>query len=193
MHIHIIQHESFEAPGAYYVWAISRGHEVSFTRCWKGDVLPESMEGIDWLLIMGGPQSPDTTEAECPYFHSQKAYGGSPGSRSREKPGKGSGTGETLPYRGRTERPHNPCASTGICFRSLAWGYAGVDKGQRNSGIGWRLPQADCPLWTKGLWIPVPSGIYKKNRRWAHCSCTAGSGKSKTFSVYYDSRTDSGI
>lgn len=72
MHIHIIQHESFEAPGAYYVWAISRGHEVSFTRCWKGDVLPESMEGIDWLLIMGGPQSPDTTEAECPYFHSQK-------------------------------------------------------------------------------------------------------------------------
>ena len=72
MHIHIIQHESFEAPGAYYVWAISRGHEVSFTRCWKGDVLPENMEGIDWLLIMGGPQSPDTTEAECPYFHSQK-------------------------------------------------------------------------------------------------------------------------
>ncbi|WP_337740347.1 glutamine amidotransferase-related protein, partial [Allisonella histaminiformans] len=72
MHIHIIQHESFEAPGAYYVWAISRGHEVSFTQCWKGDVLPESMEGIDWLLIMGGPQSPDTTEAECPYFHSQK-------------------------------------------------------------------------------------------------------------------------
>src|SRR5262249_25394743 len=29
---------------------------------------PESVDGIDLLVVMGGPQSPTTTPAECPHF-----------------------------------------------------------------------------------------------------------------------------
>lgn len=68
MRIHFIVHESFEAPGAYEAWARSRGHTVSFSRVYQGEPLPASADGIDFLIIMGGPQSPATTRAECPHF-----------------------------------------------------------------------------------------------------------------------------
>ena len=68
MRIHFIVHESFEAPGAYEAWARSRGHTVSCSRVYQGEPLPASAEGIDFLIIMGGPQSPATTQAECPHF-----------------------------------------------------------------------------------------------------------------------------
>ena len=68
MRIHFIVHESFEAPGAYASWAQSREHTVSYSRVYQGEPLPESANGIDFLVIMGGPQSPDTTKAECSHF-----------------------------------------------------------------------------------------------------------------------------
>jgi len=68
MHIHFIVHESFEAPGAYEFWAQSRGYSVSYSRVYQGDPLPASAEGIDFLIVMGGPQSPATTKDECPHF-----------------------------------------------------------------------------------------------------------------------------
>jgi len=68
MHVHFIIHESFEAPGAYEHWATSHGHEVSFSRVYEGDALPASVEDIDFLIVMGGPQDPATTTAECPHF-----------------------------------------------------------------------------------------------------------------------------
>lgn len=68
MRIHFIVHESFEAPGAYEAWACSRGHTVSFSRVYQGEPLPASADGIDFLIVMGGPQSPATTKAECPHF-----------------------------------------------------------------------------------------------------------------------------
>lgn len=68
MRIHFIVHESFEAPGAYETWARSRGHGVSHSRVYQGDVLPESPAGIDLLIVMGGPQSPATTKDECAHF-----------------------------------------------------------------------------------------------------------------------------
>lgn len=67
MRVHIIQHESFEAPAAYLAWARARGHDVCICRLWEGDTLPEA-DGLDLLLIMGGPQSPATTTSECPHF-----------------------------------------------------------------------------------------------------------------------------
>jgi len=30
--------------------------------------LPKSADGIDWLIVMGGPQSPATTKDDCPHF-----------------------------------------------------------------------------------------------------------------------------
>lgn len=71
MHIHFVQHEAFEAPGAYLVWAEARGHRVSFSRVYEGDPLPEARRDFDMLIVMGGPQSPDTTRDECPHFDSK--------------------------------------------------------------------------------------------------------------------------
>lgn len=68
MHIHFIVHELFEAPGAYETWARSRGHSISRSNVHQGDSLPTSADGIDFLIVMGGPQSPATTKDECPHF-----------------------------------------------------------------------------------------------------------------------------
>lgn len=71
MRVHFIVHESFEAPGAYETWARSHGHDVTFSRVYAGDVLPFDAEGIDFLIVMGGPQDPATTVEECPHFDSK--------------------------------------------------------------------------------------------------------------------------
>lgn len=71
MKIHIIMHESFEAPGAIEEWIRNKGHEVTYTRLYKGDVLPDG-SNCDFLIVMGGPQSPATTTAECPHFDAKK-------------------------------------------------------------------------------------------------------------------------
>lgn len=71
MHIHIVQHETFEAPGAYLEWAEQRNYNISFSKVYEGQALPSSVEHIDLLLVMGGPQSPDTTLLDCPHFNSK--------------------------------------------------------------------------------------------------------------------------
>lgn len=68
MHVHFVVHESFEAPGAFESWARSRRYSVAYSRMYLGDRLPVSAEGIDLLVILGGPQSPATTREECPHF-----------------------------------------------------------------------------------------------------------------------------
>lgn len=68
MNIHFIQHEIFEAPGAYLNWAEERNYKISFSKVYENDPLPDSADLIDMLIVMGGPQSPDTTLEECPHF-----------------------------------------------------------------------------------------------------------------------------
>ncbi|MBN2808077.1 MAG: gamma-glutamyl-gamma-aminobutyrate hydrolase family protein [Deltaproteobacteria bacterium] len=68
MRLHIVQHESFEAPGAIAVWAENRGHEINYTRVYRHERLPLSADAFDFLLVLGGPQSPDTTQEQCPHF-----------------------------------------------------------------------------------------------------------------------------
>lgn len=57
MRVHFIIHDYFEAPGAYEYWARKNNYDVTFTRLYEGDKLPDSISGIDFLIIMGGPQS----------------------------------------------------------------------------------------------------------------------------------------
>ncbi|HEJ8257807.1 TPA: type 1 glutamine amidotransferase [Klebsiella oxytoca] len=71
MRVHFIVHESFEAPGAYETWARNHGHDVTYSRVYAGDALPVDAEGIDFLIVMGGPQDPATTLEECMYFDSK--------------------------------------------------------------------------------------------------------------------------
>ncbi len=70
MRVHFIMHEAFEAPGAYVRWVAERGHAASYSRVFAGDRLPGDVDGFDLLVVLGGPQSPATTRAECPHFDS---------------------------------------------------------------------------------------------------------------------------
>ena len=71
MRMHIIMHESFESPAAIELWAQKKGHKIAYTRLYKGDIFPQECD-FDFLVIMGGPQSPATTTDECPYFDARK-------------------------------------------------------------------------------------------------------------------------
>lgn len=68
MNIHFVQHEVFEAPGAYLEWANARKHNITFSKVYENQSLPDTAYNIDLLIVMGGPQSPDTTKEDCPHF-----------------------------------------------------------------------------------------------------------------------------
>jgi GMP synthase (glutamine-hydrolysing) len=70
MHVHFIIHEAFEAPGAYEQWAMMHHHTITYSRVYLGESLPNCIDDIDFLIVMGGPQSPSTTKQECAYFDS---------------------------------------------------------------------------------------------------------------------------
>ena len=67
MNIHILQHEHFESPAAIESWIKTCGHTATYTRFYAFEKLPESIDSIDFLLILGGPQSPSTTIDEWRY------------------------------------------------------------------------------------------------------------------------------
>ncbi|KZN28812.1 hypothetical protein N480_08585 [Pseudoalteromonas luteoviolacea S2607] len=68
MHLHFVIHEYFEAPGAFEQWARRAQHRISYSRLYQGDHLPSNSDGVDMLVVMGGPQSPATTQAQCSHF-----------------------------------------------------------------------------------------------------------------------------
>ena len=41
-------HESFEAPATIEIWAVKNNHEVTHTRLYQGDILPEDAEDFDF-------------------------------------------------------------------------------------------------------------------------------------------------
>lgn len=57
MKVHIIMHAAFEKPGIIEDWCIDRQHEIAFTHTYRNERLPD-VSKIDFLVIMGGPQSP---------------------------------------------------------------------------------------------------------------------------------------
>lgn len=71
MNIHFIQHEIFEAPGAYLEWAKQKGHAITFSKVYENQPLPKTADNIDLLIVMGGPQNPSTTKEDCLYFDAQ--------------------------------------------------------------------------------------------------------------------------
>ncbi|EPF2245208.1 type 1 glutamine amidotransferase [Citrobacter werkmanii] len=71
MRVHFVIHESFESAGAYLPWAESRGYTITWSRVYAGETVPANADGFDMLVVFGGPQSPRTTQAECPYFDAQ--------------------------------------------------------------------------------------------------------------------------
>ena len=68
MKVHFVLHETFEVPGAYLKWALERGHHITTTKVYEKEPLPETIDGIDFLIVMGGPQSPDEDRENFPYY-----------------------------------------------------------------------------------------------------------------------------
>ena len=71
MKVHFVLHETFEVPGAYLKWALERGHQVTTTKVYEREALPETVDEIDFLIVMGGPQSPDEDWEAFPYYDPQ--------------------------------------------------------------------------------------------------------------------------
>jgi GMP synthase (glutamine-hydrolysing) len=71
MRLHFVVHESFEPPGAFETWARHRGYSTAHSRVYAGDPLPATVDNIDLLIVLGGPQSPATPKSECPYFDAE--------------------------------------------------------------------------------------------------------------------------
>ena len=67
MKIRFIQHSKYVNPGEYLLWANRHGYEVSFTRIYNYEKLPDQVDA-DMLIILGGPQNPGTTKAEYDYY-----------------------------------------------------------------------------------------------------------------------------
>jgi GMP synthase (glutamine-hydrolysing) len=44
---------------------------MGYSRVYAGDRLPASADSFDLLIVLGGPQSPDTRKSECPYFDAE--------------------------------------------------------------------------------------------------------------------------
>ncbi|MEK6806255.1 MAG: type 1 glutamine amidotransferase [Pseudomonadota bacterium] len=53
---HWLQHAEHEDSGCIEPWLISRGHQVTHTRLFAGESLPDA-SSFDWLIIMGGPMN----------------------------------------------------------------------------------------------------------------------------------------
>lgn len=68
MRLHFVVHESFEAPGAFEIWARDRGYSMTYSRVYAGERLPAAVNDIDLLIVLGGPQCPATSKSECPHF-----------------------------------------------------------------------------------------------------------------------------
>lgn len=72
MRIHTIIHAPFELPGAIETWVIKQGYTLSSTHTYRGELLPDVNE-IDFLIIMGGPQSPLQLD-KYPYLRDEIAF-----------------------------------------------------------------------------------------------------------------------
>lgn len=66
MKIAIIMHADFETPGVIENWARERQYRVTIFKPYSNQILPY-VEELDFLIVMGGPQSPLVLE-EAPYL-----------------------------------------------------------------------------------------------------------------------------
>jgi GMP synthase-like glutamine amidotransferase len=72
MKIHCFQHVEFEGLGNIETWISEKGHQLSVTRFFAGDPLPNP-EDMDGLLVMGGPMGAND-EAIHPWMAGEKRF-----------------------------------------------------------------------------------------------------------------------
>jgi len=72
MHAHYLQHVPFEGLGSIAPWLEAAGAEVTRTRWFAGDALPD-VATLDLLVVMGGPMSVND-EAALPWLAAEKRF-----------------------------------------------------------------------------------------------------------------------
>lgn len=72
MKLHFLQHVEFEGLGSIEKWITYNGHDLSITRFFKSEPLPE-IDSFDGLIIMGGVMSIDD-EDEYPWLKQEKEF-----------------------------------------------------------------------------------------------------------------------
>lgn len=72
MKIHCFQHVEFEGLGNIETWISKKGHQLSVTRFFADDPLP-NLEDMDYLLVMGGPMGAND-EAIHPWMAGEKRF-----------------------------------------------------------------------------------------------------------------------
>ncbi len=70
--IHILQHVPYEGPGALESCFTAARAQISFTRFYQDEPLPDP-EAIDALVVLGGPMSDHDVEA-YPWLNSELAF-----------------------------------------------------------------------------------------------------------------------
>ena len=72
LRIHYLQHVHFEGPGCIAQWVAEKGHQLTATRLYLNEDLPD-IDAIDWLIIMGGPMSANDSN-EISWISSEKEF-----------------------------------------------------------------------------------------------------------------------
>ncbi len=73
MRVHILQHVEFEGPERIADWAVARGWTVTATRFFAGEAPPETTDGIQFLVVMGGPMGVHD-ERRHPWLAAEKRF-----------------------------------------------------------------------------------------------------------------------
>lgn len=72
MHAHYLQHVPFEGLGSIEPWLKAAGYQISVTRFFAGDPLPD-LNLIDLLVVLGGPMSVND-EAQFDWLAVEKQF-----------------------------------------------------------------------------------------------------------------------
>jgi GMP synthase-like glutamine amidotransferase len=72
MHIHVLQHVSFEGLGSIESWLSHRGALITYTRFFESTHLPE-IDDIDFVVALGGPMSVNDEE-QLPWLREEKRF-----------------------------------------------------------------------------------------------------------------------
>lgn len=70
---HCLLHVEFEGLASIKPWLIDAGYEISYTRFYAHDTLPQHIDEIDLIIIMGGPMS-TLDEAQHTWLADEKRW-----------------------------------------------------------------------------------------------------------------------
>jgi GMP synthase-like glutamine amidotransferase len=72
MNIHILQHVQFEDVGSIRSWMETQQAEITYTKFFRNDCLPEP-KGLDFVIALGGPMSVNDEDA-FPWLRQEKQF-----------------------------------------------------------------------------------------------------------------------